>query len=62
MPDEPPRDPFLPVDIGAIALATMYRGLRRAGLGMIESAVLVATQVAMGQAITQAGEQKPPQD
>ena len=54
-----PADPFLPEDAGSIAVAGMYQGLRRAGLGMIPAAVLVAAQSAMMAAITQA-QQDPP--
>ena len=54
-----PADPVLPEDAGSIAVAGMYQGLRRAGLGMIPAAVLVAAQSAMMAAITQA-QQDPP--
>jgi len=61
MPDSLP-DPFLPVDAGAIALASMYAGLRRAGLDMVEAAVLVGAQTAMMAVITEAARQPPRQD
>ncbi len=60
MPDQP-ADPFLPGDVGAIAIVTLFRSLRRAGAGMVEAAVIVAAQVAMTNAVTQAQQQDPPQ-
>lgn len=59
MPDQPP-DPFLPGDIGSIAVVTMLHGLRRAGAGMVEAAVMVAAQVAMAGIVTQAAQQQDP--
>ena len=59
MPDQP-ADPFLPGDVGSIAVVTIYRGLRRAGAGMVEAAMIVGAQVAITAVVTQA-QQDPPQ-
>lgn len=58
MPD--PADPFLPGDIGSIAVVTLYHGLRRAGAGMLEAAVIVAAQVAVTNMMMQEQQQDPP--
>ena len=58
MPDQP-ADPFLPGDVGSIAVVTIYRGLRRAGAGMVEAALIVGAQVAITAVVTQA-QQDPP--
>jgi hypothetical protein len=60
MPDQP-ADPFLPGDAGSIAVVALYHGLRRAGAGMVEAAVIVAAQVTMTNVVTQAQQQDPPQ-
>ena len=44
---EYPADPFLPGDVGSIAVVNLYHGLRRAGAGLVEAAVMVAAQVAV---------------
>ena len=59
MPDQP-ADPFLPGDVGSIAVMTVYRGLRRAGAGMVEAALIVGAQIAVTAAVTQAQQQDPP--
>jgi hypothetical protein len=56
----PPPDPFLPEDVGSIAIVSLYRGLRRAGLSMVEAAVLVGAQTVMMHTVAQA-QQDPPQ-
>ena len=56
---EHPADPFLPGDVGSIAVVTIYRGLRRAGAGMVEAALIVGAQVAITAVVTQA-QQDPP--
>ena len=55
-----PTDPFLPGDVGSIAVVTIFRGLRRAGAGMVEAALIVGAQVAITAVVTQA-QQDPPQ-
>ena len=59
MPDQP-ADPFLPGDAGSIAVVALYHGLRRAGAGMVEAALIVAAQVAVTAMVTQAQQQDPP--
>lgn len=59
MPDQP-ADPFLPGDVGSIAVMAIFRGLRRAGAGMVEAALIVAAQVAVTAVVTQAQQQDPP--
>jgi len=58
---EYPADPFLPGDVGSIAVVNLYHGLRRAGAGLVEAAVMVAAQVAVTAIVTQAQQQDPPQ-
>lgn len=59
MPDQP-ADPFLPGDIGSIAVVTLYRGLVRAGGGMVGSALIVGAITAMNNLVTQEQQQEPP--
>jgi hypothetical protein len=40
-----PADPFGPMHVGCVAVLEMFRGYRRAGGGMVESAVLVAALI-----------------
>ena len=54
-----PADPFLPGDVGSIAVVTIFRGLRRAGAGMVEAALIVGAQIAITAVVTQA-QQDPP--
>jgi hypothetical protein len=42
-----PADPFGPMHTGCVAILEMYRNYRAAGGGWVESAVLVAAQIAV---------------
>lgn len=41
-----PDDPFSPTDMGHVAVLEMYRGLRRAGAGMVEAAIIIGGMLA----------------
>ncbi len=50
-PKPPPLDPFSPMHVGHVAMLEMYRGLRRAGAGMVEAAIMMGgILVAQGEA------------
>jgi hypothetical protein len=45
--DSSPPDPFSATHAGCVAILEMYRNYRDAGGGWVESAVLVAAQIAV---------------
>jgi hypothetical protein len=52
---EPPLDPFSATHTGCVAVLQMFRDLREAGGGWVESALLVAAQVAVAGTINEDG-------
>jgi len=52
-PESPP-DPFGAMHTGCVAILEMYRNYRAAGGGWVESAVLVAAQIAVSGRVSDA--------